>query len=205
MKITVDMDGVMADFVGHVLNLYETWYGVRPIEPDKVYGPINDYLHFSSNSQFWKWVDSIPDFWLSMPPIPGALGAFREMRRDPNYRLQIVTARHGIKAGAQTRQWFQHHMGLNLTLHTFQGNETVTGKSADILTGVRGDMKFMVPTDLHIDDHVKVLQHFPRKNSLLFYQPWSYSGFNAEEFLDLPVVAEASPAGCWGSIRERFC
>ncbi len=190
-KVTVDMDGVVADFVGHVYGLYQDWYGVgAAVDPDtgkavwqyEWVRPVMDYLHFPSKTQFWKWINEVPEFWASMPPIRGAMGALRELMRDPEVQVQFVTSRGGLQAGKETQEWFRRWMGRNLTMHTYLQGEVINPyKAADILTGVPGTSKHLVTSDLHIDDTPKVLEAFPSyRRVLLFRQPWNWD--NQAEF-----------------------
>ena len=59
--IWLDMDGVFADFDGH----YEHHFGYRPTR-----WPLPDTVN-------WKLVNSVPDFYLTIPLMPGAHDLFR--------------------------------------------------------------------------------------------------------------------------------
>lgn len=206
IRITVDMDGVVADFDGHVAELYWQWYGVDLRE--KREGSVTDHLireltHFPSNTQFWKWINQIPNFWVTMPPIPGALGALRELKNDPNVDMRIVTSRAGVKAGAETRAWFAHHAGWNMSLHTFSPKDEVRLTNADIMNGMRGVDKYKISTDVHIDDNAHVLAPFCKNTAartILFKQPWSYSRLEGEA--DFDSILDFEPQKNWEIIKR---
>ena len=72
--IFLDLDGVLADFDSH----YETHFGVRPKrwpEPD---------------TTKWKLINSVPDFYRTIPLMPGARDLFRYVD-EAGYGVAILT------------------------------------------------------------------------------------------------------------------
>lgn len=125
--IWLDLDGVMADFDGH----YEHHFGVRPTRwpgPDSV---------------DWKLVNSVPDFFLTMPCMPGARDLFLVAFLASNGDVGFLTGcPASIDAAAnQKRQWIAQEPG-------FGNSKVVCCRSRDKCLHGK-------PGDILIDDYLK--------------------------------------------------
>lgn len=86
MNIFLDSDGVCCDFDGHVAS----FSGGR--KPNELGGDAN----------LWALVNSIPDFWSTMPLLPGARDLFDAAKAiDPNVRILTGCPRSGYEAAVE--------------------------------------------------------------------------------------------------------
>lgn len=157
MKIGIDIDGVLADFTGHWPALYKLWFG-RDVD-QRIVDSWNGIAQvFGDEDLFWRWVDSVPNFWRDMPLIEGAAGALYDLKMK-GHELILITNRHD-RARAQTDQWAKLHLPVFPRLWEIHH--------------VKGD-KSVVPCQLYIDDNPRRIREL-RKNQhrvIRFWQPWN--------------------------------
>lgn len=154
MKIGVDIDGVTADFQGGWAKAYEVWYG-KQIDPEalKSWDACFDETHFKDEADFWAWTDEA-NIWRNLDPIPGALGAIRELRKD-GHDVVFITHRHE-NARMATQDWIRRHVVPMPELHFTKH-------------------KWTVDRQVYIEDSPKgLLQLVERKPYVIrFQQPWN--------------------------------
>lgn len=111
MRIGLDCDGVLADFHAGWIAQYNEWFNARLELEQESWSNFVEETHFSTEADFWAWVDRVPDFWVNMPTIGGAMGGVLELQKA-GHELLVVTHRHE-KASLQTKAWFEKHWPLN--------------------------------------------------------------------------------------------
>lgn len=182
MKIGLDCDGVLADFAAGWVAQYNEWWNARVELDQSTWMAFLDHTHFAEEADFWAWVDRVPDFWVNMPPIAGAMGGVLALQ-DAGHDLCIVTHRHE-KASAQTARWLQKYwplgFGLPLVHHTKR--------------------KSKIDCQLYVDDGPKPLQHFADvgRKAIKFAYPYNKTSpaiASVKSWAELvPLVAELSEA-----------
>src|ERR1051326_1606631 len=86
LRIGVDLDGVVADFVSGWVRRYNTEFGARLRIRDAVdWDAAAELTHFSSMGEFWRWARHAgPDgrsLFRALPRYPGAVDGLRELQR----------------------------------------------------------------------------------------------------------------------------
>jgi 5'(3')-deoxyribonucleotidase len=111
----VDLDGVCADFYGHMRVLTAEWFE-RPLEeiPEHVsYGLPEWGVTPQTYPSLHRWAVSGRDLFREVPMIPGARRILRRMSNE-GYHIRIITHRLFIAyfhamAVQQTIEWLDHH------------------------------------------------------------------------------------------------
>mmetsp|Transcript_149008 Transcript_149008/g.285472 ORF Transcript_149008/g.285472 Transcript_149008/m.285472 type:complete len:210 (+) Transcript_149008:85-714(+) len=189
--VLVDMDGVICDFEAQFL---QRW---RKTHPSARWIPTeartSHYVDQDASGAYdtrrSHAIIMSPGFYDSMPPIPGALDALREMQAE-GLRVCICTAPFGrgetaANCEAEKRAWVKSHLGEDwLTPERF-----ICIKD-----------KTLVPGKLLIDDKPNPSSHWsgglarePSWQHVVFTQPFN---LEAAECRDTPRLA------CWSEWRE---
>jgi len=90
--LAFDLDGVILDFVGGILECVYTEYGVRIDKAQWDMWDPKDLLNPIIGQSWWKWMRERSWLWSHFPAIPGAIGTIEKLRRDGHY-LEIVTSK----------------------------------------------------------------------------------------------------------------
>ena len=138
-RIAVDMDGVLADTDAHYLTWYYNTYGVR-IPYEHMVGK-SEGEGFPEEGAIRRFILS-PGFFRTLPVIPGAVEAVRELMED--YEIFIVSAAMEFPLSLPEKyEWLQEHFPFIPWTHiVFCGD------------------KSLINTDYMIDDHPKNLDKF---------------------------------------------
>lgn len=158
MKIALDLDGVLADFEQHVFDQYHKWYGrAVPKKARVVWNSVFEKTH-GDEKKTWQWLMQIPDFWATIPVIPGAPGGVLDLLLD-GHEIIILTHRPRSSVN-QTQHWidswwparYQHPR-----VHWIDG------------------FKGAIDADVYVDDSPEVLESFQNspKPCIRFAQPWN--------------------------------
>jgi 5'(3')-deoxyribonucleotidase len=106
MKVYLDMDGVIADFIGKMIENYpnETEASFRKIPDDK----------------FWPMVMAIDDFWHDLPLMPDAKNMFKFLYH--NYDLEILSSpsKHDSRSLLGKHYWLNKH--FSKTKYSYERN-----------------------------------------------------------------------------------
>lgn len=154
MIVGVDLDGVIADFDGGWRRAYAVWYGKEVRDLTEEWDD-NARLTFGSQAEFFAWVGDVPGFWQDLAPVPGALGALRELRKQ-GHQIRFITARPEW-ARSQTLRWLIANGQPSDELH-------FTGE------------KWRVPAHIYIDDSPAVLADLKEAKApyvIRFARPWN--------------------------------
>lgn len=165
MRIAVDIDGVLADQVGAVLNKIEERYGNR-YSRDEV-----NCAHWSFEGRdIWSEITELladPEYVMGLSVIEGSQTALKQLAK---HYVCVVTARQP-EAEMATKQWLSMHFPF-LTDYYY----TKTGA------------KHTIPSDVLIDDFDLNIAEFvkssPNRCGILFMQPWSINETDIEKYAD---------------------
>lgn len=139
LRIGIDLDGPVYDFVGDTAEVVAAHQGVDPatLPPASIWDFFKDWG--LSASEFWEIVDvGIVDgrVWRHGKPIAGSVEAIRELH-EAGHTIHIVTSRRSGSEGS-TIQWLAE-VGIEYDSLTFSVDKTI------------------VHTDVFIDDYDKNL------------------------------------------------
>lgn len=97
-RIFLDLDGVMADFDAH----FEKLFGMSP----------EAYCNQFGDDGMWVRIHETPDFFRSLPPMPGALEYFRSILRFYNPVILTACPKDRYKDVAEQKHgWVREHLG----------------------------------------------------------------------------------------------
>ncbi len=165
MRIAIDIDGVLADQIGAVIERIKREYGQSFQKSD-----VNQAHWTFQGRDIWTEISRLlkdPEYVLSIPVIDGAKSALQEIsQRD----LCVVTARRPETATA-TKQWLSKHFPCLKEYYY-----------------AKVGAKHSVPSNILIDDFDLNIVEFVKSNSskrgILFEQPWSWNDMKIEKFAD---------------------
>ncbi len=112
----VDLDGVVADFIGGMKPIAAEWLGKKPSElaSEVSYGFPEWKLGGESGYQdLHRFAVKEKQLFATLPPIPGAAAAIRRLAKR-QIRIRIITHRLYI-------EWF-HRQAINQTVEWLEGN-----------------------------------------------------------------------------------
>lgn len=156
-RLGVDLDNVCAQFQEHWAAKYAEWFGVT-VERLDAWDAFVDETHFENSREFWAWVENVPNFWESMPAVPGAFGAILDLARQGN-EIVFITSRDA-KFRAATETWLKRFWPLQLRRP--QIHHTMESQKGGISVQV------------YIDDSPAVLDALRGKPCvLIFDRPWN--------------------------------
>lgn len=122
--IYLDMDGVFADFDGH----YERLFGYRPSRWP------------SAGTTDWQRVNSVPDFYLTIPVLPGARDLFRY--------VQLVGESYSFLTGIPFSVRASKNHKIEWAAKNFPGTQIICCRAAD-------KWRHCKPGDTLIDDYLR--------------------------------------------------
>ncbi len=166
MKIGVDIDGVLGDGVGRLIQ----WAADKK-DIHFAYDEVTKYdsvFDGKTVGELFAEAYADPDVVESVFPIIDSDMGFRNLRQ--RYDVVVITARP-LYAKEATTQWFQKH---------FSGDHTI------LFSKDNGNTKGGYGVDVLIDDHVKPLEQAIGHGAIgiLFDQPWNKD-----------AVTQVAPAG----------
>ncbi len=163
MKIAVDIDGVLADQVGAILNVIERDYGLKYSKSD-----VNRAHWTFDGREIWSEIGRLladPDYTLNVPLIEGSQDGIEKLA---HHNVFVVTARRP-NAEEATKQWLNTHYP---SLKEYYRASTGT--------------KHSIPSDVLIDDLdlniVEFVKSNPLRHGVLFMHPWSINGTEIEKY-----------------------
>lgn len=95
-KLYIDLDGVMADFDKHFIDLFG-------IESNKLDDPV-----------MWKWINSHGSFFRDLPMCEGALDFFKSVLHLDPIILTACPKTNYPAAAIQKREWVREHLSTEI-------------------------------------------------------------------------------------------
>jgi 5'(3')-deoxyribonucleotidase len=156
MRIGVDVDGVLADFLTDYRNTFVKVLGkdlFTPVWTTWYFEPIVGYTK-PEVSAVWKTIQCSPSFWSDLPALPNVHDDIwaLNMVRDVGHEVVFVTARPGERVKLQTERWLTQYGAHNPTV-AISSNKAAVVDALDI--------------HLYIDDRIKNL------NDVAEVLPWN--------------------------------
>ncbi|XP_063149217.1 5'(3')-deoxyribonucleotidase, cytosolic type [Candoia aspera] len=117
LRVLVDMDGVLSDFEGGLLRGFAASYPGEPhveLAQRKGFSALDQYRRLREDlGEKVASVYESPGFFLSLPPIPGAVEAMHEMIQMPNTEVFICTSpiRKYEHCVTEKYRWVDKHLG----------------------------------------------------------------------------------------------
>jgi 5'(3')-deoxyribonucleotidase len=165
LKIAVDIDGVLADQVGAVLEVIEKEYGQKYCKSD-----VNRAHWTFGGRELWSEIGRLladPEYTINLPLIEGSQ---RGVKQIIHHEVFVVTARRP-SAEEATKEWLNAHFPC---LKDYYRARTGT--------------KHNVPSDVLIDDLdfniVEFVKSHPDRRGILFKHPWSINDTDIEDYSD---------------------
>lgn len=88
----IDMDDVIVDFIGGILDAVYTEFGIR-IEPDDINEwHISPMLDPIIGYNWWQWLEEHDWLWANFKAVPGAIGSIDRLSRE-GWDLEIITSK----------------------------------------------------------------------------------------------------------------
>lgn len=105
--VFLDLDGVMADFDGR----FPEQFGV-------------DHREGMTKKRMWQYINSVPDFFTNLPPMPGALHFFNRIEGLNPIILTACPSSNYAEVARQKRAWVRKHLGPNTRVLPVNGSES---------------------------------------------------------------------------------
>jgi hypothetical protein len=151
LRLAIDLDGVLADFYGKLMEIGERMYGPTNRvheQPTETLWPCEGGTREFTPRQLeriWAEIAATKDFWTTVTPIDGAvLPRLRKLAGERQWEVLFLTRRPGT-AGAtvqiQTQRWLVDH-GFDLP-------------SVFTVTGSRGKVAHALALDVLVDDSLE--------------------------------------------------
>jgi uncharacterized protein len=158
MRLGIDLDGVVANFtLGWVLR-YNADHGTTIAEADvTAWGAMLELTHFSSMSEFWRWVANGdgPSLFRSLPTYPDAVPALRLLATG--HDIVILTTKPSF-AETDTELWLADNDIPFSELHFTEE-------------------KWRIPCDVYLDDAPHQIAELalqrPDRIVCRFVRPWN--------------------------------
>lgn len=165
MKIGVDMDGVVADFVGAFSRLSAAMHA-KPLPPATRWDWWDDALTPEEFDKSWQWIRQNPQFWETLHPTQDFILAGRQVILESHSQkddVYFITSRHGHGVQYHTTEWLIRH-GIPRP-HVIMAPDAVAKARVAKALGL----------DVFVDDKPEnvtaVAPHVPVTR--LFSQPWN--------------------------------
>lgn len=174
MKISLDVDDVLLDFVGGIIKFHNDKYGTNLARANfKSYG-FNDVWGGTMDEAVTKVDEFIkgPYFW-NLKPVNGSVRVVNALaKRREN--LYVITSR-STKREKITREQLMEHFGNKFISINFAKNH---------YTGWGGKTKAEICAEFGIDYHIEdsleyaqqIVKETPKTKVLLFDAPWNQTG-----------------------------
>lgn len=116
-RLFLDLDGVMADF-------------------DAAFPSVFGLNHRDmADKEMWGHINGHPTFFLDLPPCPGALEFYHDIRHLQPVVLTACNASNYVNVARQKREWVRRHLGRDVTVLPVSG-----GVHKPLFMHARGDI-----------------------------------------------------------------
>lgn len=187
MRIGIDVDGVLANFVVSYRRLIVTMTGRNLFQPgDDVNPPVWDWEKLRGYTDeeikpVWAHIMTSPDFWVHLTALPGATAlAQRIARLENDHDLYFVTARVGDGAKWQTEVWLNTMIPVQLPTVLLSKDKGAICKALNI--------------DLYIDDNLPnvqgVVEQSPKTRTYLLDYAYNQEDIVAPQYRRVSSVEE---------------
>ena len=155
MRIGLDIDGVLADFVPVYQALFVSLTGRNAFEPgDNVDPPVWDWPTLrgytdEETSAVWKVITSDLAFWLKLQPHSQNTHTLRAMLKELERRHEVyfVTSRPGERSKRQTEIWLYEQLAYPMRVPNVYPTVLIVGSRA------KGRIAKALKLDVYIDDN----------------------------------------------------
>lgn len=149
MKIGIDVDGVLADFISAYQTLIIKATGRNLFQPGDIDNPpcwdwpeMRGYEKVEMDN-VWALIMSDPNFWFGLHPLKDAATlAMHWDEIDEEHEVSFITNRPGLNVRKQTEEWLSYF----LAAHDSLPHVIVVGKNA------KGDVCKHMGLDIYVDD-----------------------------------------------------
>jgi 5'(3')-deoxyribonucleotidase len=159
VKLGLDIDGCLADWVGSTFREHARWFGTKldPADVKQWADPVT--MSGMSASELFAWCREA-QVYEKADPIPGAFGGIRALAAA-GHTIDFVTHRPEWCVEI-TWEWLQHWLGRTVPI------------VLDVVH-VLQTVKSTVPCDIYLDDGPHVLEELTGQGLLAvrFEQPWN--------------------------------
>jgi len=91
MKIAVDLDDVVLDFVGGLRAVLKKEYAVELSDDDLYQFDLHPILDPHLGISWWTWLRQRDWLWGTFPAVDGAIGALETLRREGHYLVCVTS------------------------------------------------------------------------------------------------------------------
>lgn len=175
MRIAIDIDGVLRDFVGQVNTVFDSVYPNGWRRPVTEYG-IDKFYSIGKEIYDMAFIEQARSVYVLAPVYPGAKRMLEDLKKE-GHTIIIATSQPNKEVLRHTLAW----LSLNEILYD------------EFYCALNMGSKANIKADVLLDDYIKHLEEFPGI-SIAFAQPWNeewkhrYSGWRRvnkhQEFVD---------------------
>lgn len=181
MRIALDLDGVLVDFTTGFRQQLVTTTGFDLVPADRP-TPVWDWpQHYGYTDEqvraAWDAVHQSPDFWATLPAMPGAEGFLDRLwrfvsnenwTRKRSIEVYYLTKRDGVRAKDQAEEWLHRHgyVGKHPTVLLVRGEKGPVAKSLRLTHVVDDNLD-------NVRDYLDHLGHVAHKSVVLWDAPYN--------------------------------
>ncbi len=158
MRLGIDLDGVVADFNGGWIRLYNRDFDAAiPLDAVQEWNGIPGATHFASMREFWRWAADIDGHSLfrHLEPYPDALEALWSLATWHEIVILTTKPHFGVH---DTYAWISEHQLPTREVHIVDHKDTV-------------------PCDVYLDDAphnvYRISRSRPEAVTVRFARPWN--------------------------------
>lgn len=190
-SILIDLDGVLSDFLGGALRLFDFDPLAYPPGEYAIWKPLG-----ITQSDFWQTIERNPTFWEDLEPYPwcaGVIATLASLKEHRGINWTIATGpSRDPSCPMQKVRWMQKHIRRNFTNYMIGARKALLAR----------------PTSLLIDDSPENIKAFREAGGMALLFPHVANGFQVAEdpgawLADRLRAAVLNPGAEIGEARER--
>jgi 5'(3')-deoxyribonucleotidase len=176
-QILLDMDGVIADFLGGALKVLNRDFNKSmTIEQYATeFGQWGTYDYYGiTQEQFWESIDKTPDFWYRLEPMPWGRDLYKFLKEFGEVTI-VTTPNLHPDCASQKLKWLNGYLGI-------QSNEVFLGARKYLMAG----------NGILIDDYHKNISSFKEAGgeAILIPSNWNTIGLTFDKIKDVILDRE---------------